>query len=143
MSASLRGGRMKRQVLIGFILLCLWANAARAEGLEDVTLRYHTQWEVGDLERQILSEKYGESRVAFDHDGKAAPQSLSPELMDRWKNFYELCMRDGCYFCDFDIGSCETGTCGPDNSYCRPYMGSEGLPKCGVECADYAFMATL
>ncbi len=134
---------MERQILTGLFLLCLWLQSVHAEELEDVTLRFHAQWEVGDQEQQKLLEKYGTFRVRFDLDGHAMPQSLSPELIQRWKNFYELCMRDGCYYCDADIGSCETGTCGPENAYCRPYVDSEGLPKCGVECADYAFVATL
>jgi hypothetical protein len=133
---------MERQILVGFFLL-LWVGSALAEGFEDVSLRYYAQWDVGERERQKLLEKYGASRVSFDQEGRAMPQGLPPQQLERWHSFYELCMRDGCYFCDADIGSCETGTCGPENAYCKPYIGSEGLPKCGVECADYAFAAIL
>ena len=134
---------MKRQILKGLFLFCFWFGSVRAEEFDDVSLRFYAQWEVGDEEQQKLLEKYGAFRVRFDPVGHAIPQGLSPELMQRWKSFYELCMRDGCYYCDADIGSCEAGTCGPKNAYCRPYMGSEGLPKCGIECADYAFFSTL
>ena len=134
---------MKRQVFAGLFLLCLWLNGAYAEEFDDITLRYYAQWDVGDLARQKLLEKYGAFRVLFDQDGQPIPQGLSPELMQRWHSFYELCMRDGCYYCDADLGSCETGTCGSENASCKPYIGSEGLPKCGTECADYAFMSTL
>ena len=134
---------MRRQILHGLLLLCVWSDFVHAEKLRDVTMRYHAQWDVGDQERQILLEKYGIFRVSFDQKGQARPYGLSAPQEMRWKRLYELCMRDGCYFCDADEGSCETGTCGPQNVYCKPYMGREGLPNCGFECADYAFIATL
>ena len=134
---------MERQILKGMFLLYLWSSPVQAEEFPDVSLRFHSQWELGPHEQQKLLEKYGVYRVSFDQKGQATPHGLSPELMSRWKSFYELCMRDGCYYCDADVGSCETGTCGPENAYCKPYMRSDGLPACGVECADYAFISTL
>ncbi|HUX80179.1 MAG TPA: hypothetical protein VMW10_10625 [Alphaproteobacteria bacterium] len=134
---------MYHQILKGFFLICLWLGSAHAEEFEDVSSRFHAQWDVGDPERQKLLEIYGALRVQFDQNGYPTPHGLSPELMQRWHSFYELCMRDGCYYCDADLGSCETGTCGPENANCRPYVGSEGLPKCGDECSDYAFASTL
>lgn len=134
---------MERQILKGFVLLCLLLTALHADDIPDVSLRFHAQWNVGDQERQKLQEKYGITRVNFDKKGEAIPNGLSSAQLARWKRLYELCMRDGCYYCEADEGSCESGTCGFKNSYCRPHMGGEGLPQCGVECADYAFISTL
>jgi len=134
---------MERQFFTGLFLLCLWQTSLQADEIPDIFLRHHAQWVVGTREQQTLLEKYGLSRVSFDEKGQAMPHGLSPKQMTRWKRLYELCMRDGCTYCDAEDGSCETGTCGPQNAHCKPYLGSEGRPKCGAECADYAFMSTL
>lgn len=134
---------MKHPILQGFFLLCLGQSLAKAEQAPDVSLRFHAQWNVGDKARQKLVKKYGLSRVSFDRKGHAIPHGLSKETLQRWKRLYEQCMRDGCYYCDAEEGSCETGTCGPKNALCKPYMETEGQPKCGHECADYAFNSTL
>jgi len=134
---------MKRHIFKEFFLLSLWFNSAQAQEIPDVSLRFHAQWDVGDEERQRLQEKYGAVRVSFDEGGHAVPVGLLPEHLKRWVRLYELCMRDGCYYCDADEGSCELGTCGPTNAYCKPYMGDEGYPQCGIACADYAFTSVL
>ncbi len=134
---------MSPQIRKGFFWLCFWLSPLQAEEFSDVTMRFHSQWDVGDQERQRLLEKYGVFRVTFDQEGHAVPHGLSPEQTVRWQRFYELCMCDGCYFCDASEGSCERGTCGPQNANCRPYISDEGMPKCGLECADYAFTSTL
>lgn len=134
---------MKKSIMRGFFLLSLWLMPAYAEEIYDVSLRFHRQWELGETEKETLREKYGPIRVSFDPNGQAVPKGLPSALIVRWKRFYELCMRDGCYYCDADEGSCESGTCGIYNVSCKPYMTSEGLPQCGVQCADYAFISTL
>ncbi|MBS0272455.1 MAG: hypothetical protein JSR85_07410 [Proteobacteria bacterium] len=134
---------MKSQVLSLFFLSCLWLTFVYAEELPDVSLRFHAQWDVGERGRERLIEKYGVSRVRFDPSGQAIPSGLSPEQLPRWMRLYELCMRDGCYYCDANEGSCESGTCGPRNASCKPYLGPDGFPKCGIQCADYAFTSTL
>lgn len=126
-----------------FIGLCLSLTSVKAEEICDVTLRYHTQWQLNGPQKALLSHRYGAIRVSFDPQGHASPQNLPPPLLERWKRLYEFCMRDGCYFCDADEGSCETGTCGISNRDCKPYMTGEGVPQCGNQCADYAFMSTL
>ncbi len=134
---------MERQIFKWMFLLCIGLNPVQSEEFPDVSMRFHSQWELGPQDQQKLLKKYGVYRVSFDEKGQAIPHGIPPELISRWKCFYEICMRDGCYYCDTDVGSCETGTCGPENGLCKPYMGSEGLPVCGVECADYAFISTL
>lgn len=133
---------MKNNVYKAFLFLCLWQTPLWAEDA-DVCMRYHAQWKVGDQARQKVLEKYGFSRVSFDQKGRAIPQGLSTKQIPRWERLYEFCMRDGCYYCDADEGSCEAGTCGPKNAACKPYLGSDGYPKCGIECADYAFLSLL
>ena len=124
-------------------ILSLCFSTAGADDICDVTLRNYAQWEIQSCEKQVLYDMYGPLRVSFDPQGHATPQNLPPHLINRWERLYELCMRDGCYFCDYDEGSCETGTCGLQNASCKPYMNSQGFPKCGSQCADYAFIATL
>lgn len=133
---------MKRFMLRELFLLCLCIPTAKGEGLPDVCLRFHEQWKVGAQEQQELQKEYGALRVSFDEKGRATPCGLSHEQLSRWKSFYELCMRDGCYYCDASEGSCESGTCGPKNTYCKPYLDKNGNPTCGTECADYAFKST-
>lgn len=134
---------MGHQVLKGFVLLCFWLTHAQADEISDVSMRFHAQWDVGDQERQRLQKTYGITRVSFDEKGHAIPNGLSPKQLARWMRLYELCMRDGCYYCDANEGSCEFGTCGPKNTDCKPYIGEKGLPQCGGQCADYAFISTL
>src|SRR3990167_8060143 len=131
---------MRPYILTGLLLLCLGNTFAKAEEIRDVTLRYYAQWNIGERARQRLQEKYGTSRVHFDDNGQAFPNGIPIAMIARWKRLYELCMRDGCYYCDADEGSCESGTCGPKNTLCKPYLNSQGLPKCGPQCADYAFI---
>jgi hypothetical protein len=134
---------MKHQILKGVFLLFLWPTVAEAQEAMDVAPRFHAQWKIEEKIRQKLLEKYGLSRVSFDPKGRATPHGLSPEILKRWQRLYELCLRDGCYYCDADEGSCEAGTCGPQNAFCRPYMETEGNPQCGAECADYALACLL
>ena len=125
------------------IIVGLSFRIAHANEICDVTLRFHKQWEVKECEKKVLGDKYGPIRVSFDPQGRATPQNLPSHLLTRWKSLYEICMRDGCYFCDADEGSCEMGTCGTANAKCKPYMTLEGHPQCGMQCADFAFMSTL
>lgn len=127
----------------GLFLLCLCPCFVYADGPSDVSLRFHSQWKIGEREQRALQKKYGSSRVSFDGEGHATPNGLTPAQAKRWKRLYELCMSDGCYFCDSPEGSCENHTCGPKNAYCKPYLEVGGVPKCGKECADYAFTSTL
>jgi hypothetical protein len=108
-----------------------------------VSMRFGAQWEISHGEKQSLEQKYGMTRVSFDLQGRPIPKGISPKVVQRWYRLYNLCMSDGCYYCDAPEGSCETGTCGPNNSQCKPHMDSTGCPKCGHVCADYAFNATL
>jgi len=133
---------MGPKILTGLFLLCLLNTCVWAEGISDVSLRYYAQWDIGERARQRLQEKYGTSRVHFDDNGQAFPSGIPIAMIARWKRFYELCMRDGCYYCDADEGSCETGTCGSKNASCKPIM-DERTPVCGAQCADYAFISTL
>jgi hypothetical protein len=134
---------MNYKVLRGLLLLPIFLSSAYGEEIPDVSLRFYAQWDVGDKERQKLTDIYGVQRVSFDAKGQVTPHNLPLNQVKRWKRLYELCMSDGCYYCDADEGSCETGTCGPKNTHCKPYMNSQGFPKCGSQCADYAFIATL
>jgi hypothetical protein len=134
---------MKHYLWAGAFLLCWGQNGACVENTPEVSLRFHSQWKISEREKQALQQKYGTSRVLFDQNGYATPLDLSPEKAKRWRRLYDLCMSDGCTFCDWGEGSCENQTCGPQNAHCKPYMGPEGYPKCGIECADYAFMSTL
>ena len=140
---SLTGEKMKRQVLRGLLFLPIFLNPAYGEEISDVSLRFYAQWDVGEKARQRLDNTFGPQRVSFDAKGKITPHNLPSNQIKRWRRLYELCMSDGCYYCDADEGSCETGTCGPKNAQCKPYLNSKGLPKCGSQCADYAFSATL
>jgi len=110
---------------------------------EDVSLRFHAQWTVDEGTQKKLHETYGLKRISFDQRGRPVPCGLSPTEATRWKRLYNLCMSDGCYYCDAPEGSCELGTCGVQNSYCKPYVGKDGQPLCGRECADYAFTSIL
>lgn len=143
LGTSLIGENMKGQVLRRLLLLPIFLSAVYGEEIPDVSLRFYAQWDVGDRERQKLTDIYGVQRVSFDAKGKVTPHNLPSNQIKRWMRLYELCMSDGCYYCDANEGSCETGTCGPKNIHCKPYVNSQGLPKCGSQCADYAFIATL
>lgn len=139
---------MGRQILTGFLLVNICNTSVDAEDMSDVSYRFQAQWDVGERVRQSILEHYGQSRVSFDENGQPIPKGLSAAQLKRWKRLYTLCMSDGCTYCDAEEGegSCESGTCGPHNSYCKPYMRQgEGPPNpiCGAECADYAFAATL
>ncbi len=109
----------------------------------EVSLRFGAQWEISQGEKKSLEQKFGMTRVSFDLQGRPIPKGISPQIVQRWYRLYNLCMSDGCYYCDAPEGSCETGTCGPNNAHCKPHMDSSGCPKCGHVCADYAFSATL
>jgi hypothetical protein len=109
----------------------------------EVSLRFSAQWQISQSEKNAINKIYGPSRINFDPQGNPSPQGLAPHCVNRWHRLYKLCMCDGCYYCDASEGSCETGTCGPNNSYCKPYMDDQGNPKCGSTCSDYAFAATL
>lgn len=108
----------------------------------DISLRYHAQWNVPEGTQKKLHKAYGMRRISFDPKGHPIPKGLSAMQKKRWKQFYELCMGDGCYFCDEPkgIGSCELNTCGENNEHCKPHVGRDGQPVCGKACADYAFM---
>lgn len=126
-----------------FILFAFYPLQANADQLCDVTLRHHDQWTIAEKDQKILIQKFGPIRVVFDSSGNARPLNLPVSLIKRWEKLYEICMRDGCYLCDNDVGSCETGTCGPSNKYCKPYLNVNGIPECGKQCADYASMGVL
>lgn len=134
---------MKNYLYKAFLLLCLFQSPLRAEEIPDVCMRHYAQWKVGNQAQQKVLEKYGFSRISFDQKGRAIPTGLSSKQLPRWERLYESCMRDGCYYCDAEEGSCEAGTCGPKNAFCKPYPGSDGYPQCGLECADYAFLSLL
>lgn len=137
---------MGRQILTGFLLIGVCHTPVKAEDMSDVSFRFQAQWDVGEGMRQSIQEQYGQSRVSFDQYGQPSPVGLSEAQLKRWKRLYALCMSDGCTYCDGGEGSCESGTCGPKNASCRPYMHhNEGPPTpiCGTECADFAFAATL
>lgn len=134
---------MKRHLWAAAFLLCLGQNGVCVDKNPEASLRFQSQWKISEREKQALHQKYGPYRVSFDQEGKATPQGLSPEQTKRWRRLYDLCMSDGCTFCDWEEGSCETQTCGPLNAHCRPIMEIDGRPKCGLECADYAFTSTL
>ena len=134
---------MKRHLWVGTFLLCLGHNGICIDKTPEVSLRFHDQWKISESDKQTLQQKYGVSRVIFDQEGHATPIDLTSEQAKRWQRLYNLCMNDGCIFCDSAEGSCENQSCGPKNAYCKPYMETEGHPKCGFECADYAFMSTL
>ncbi len=129
--------------VVPLMSLCLFLTSVKADDICDVTLRNTTQWEIQEYEKSVLKERYGLERVNFDVQGHALPYNLPPHMIERWGRLYEVCMRDGCYFCDADEGSCETGTCGDSNRDCKPYMTVNGIPQCGYECADFAFISTL
>jgi hypothetical protein len=110
---------------------------------DEISWRYHAQWRVDECTRAQLDAVYGQKRVNFDETGYPSPQGLSPTETKRWMRLYLLCMSDGCGFCDAEVGSCESGTCGFHNASCRPYLDLNGQPVCGQECADYAFTSML
>lgn len=130
---------MKQSFLRTCCLITLFSSPLRGE---DVTCRFHAQWNVDEGTQQKIQETYG--GVAFDKYGRPLlPRGMNSVVAERWNRLYELCMSDGCYYCDASEGSCEQGTCGPKNEYCRPYLGADGKPKCGRACADYAFRSIL
>lgn len=106
----------------------------------DVSLRYHAQWTVDKGTQKKLHETYGTRRISFDPKGRPIPKGLSADQIKRWERLYDLCMSDGCYYCDAAEGSCESNTCGVNNEHCKPHVGTDGQPICGKGCADYAFM---
>lgn len=134
---------MGKTFLAFFLLYGLWLCPTNAEELPEVSLRFHAQWNVSEKECKKLVETYGNSRVSFDQKGHAIPSGITSECLPRWQRLYELCMCDGCYYCDASEGSCETGTCGFKNEHCKPYINLDGLPQCGLQCADYAFISIL
>ncbi len=134
---------MGYKVLRGLLFLPIFLSSAYGEEIPDISLRFYAQWDVGERARQKLDNTFGPQRVSFDIKGKVTPHNLPSDQIKRWMRLYELCMSDGCYYCDADEGTCETGTCGHKNASCKPHMNSQGLPKCGSQCADYAFIATL
>ncbi len=133
---------MKGHILKIFFLLGFSVSPLEAKDPTEVSLRFHAQWDLAERDHQKVLETYGPYRVHFEQ-GHAIPYGLLPEQRPRWKRLYELCMCDGCYYCDASEGSCEIGTCGLNNSSCKPHMEREGVPRCGLQCADYAFMSVL
>lgn len=148
---------MKLTYFTKVFLLSLWSGLVFCSALsgstpqktnaiyknEDVSLRFHAQWNVDAGTREKLHKTYGAKRVKFDQRGHPTPYGLSPSQIKRWERLYKLCMNDGCNYCDADEGSCEFRTCGDNNEHCRPYIGPEGQPICGSVCADYAFKLIL
>lgn len=110
---------------------------------EDISLRFHAQWNIDENTQKKLCKAYGVKRIRFDTRGHPLPQGLSPKQIERWERLYTQCMYDGCLYCDAPEGSCESRTCGVNNADCKPYTGSDGQPLCGRVCADYAFKAIL
>lgn len=125
------------------LFIALSIPQAKADKISDVTLRNYDQWSLKERDQKLLYQKFGPIRVVFDSLGNARPLNLPANLIKRWEKLYEICMRDGCYLCDNDVGSCETGTCGPANKHCKPYLNADGVPECGKQCADYASMGVL
>lgn len=105
-----------------------------------VSLRYHAQWNVPEGTQKKLHQAYGTRRISFDPKGHPLPKGLTAAQKNRWERLYNLCMSDGCYYCDAEEGSCESNTCGMNNEHCKPHLGPDGQPICGKGCADYAFM---
>lgn len=130
-----------KKILQGLCFLCLGHSVTQADSLtpplEGICFRFYDQWTVGDQERQKLRQKYGVFCVRFNEKGELLAEGLSPPDKARVISFYNQCMQDGCLFCDASDGYCETGTCGPHNRDCKPYM-RDGRPLCGEECAYYA-----
>jgi len=107
---------------------------------QSISLRYHAQWNVDGETQKKLCKAYGMKRISFDQHGHPLPKGLSAPQKNRWDRLYQLCMNDGCYFCDAAEGSCESNTCGVNNEYCKPHLDKDGQPLCGNACADYAYM---
>jgi hypothetical protein len=130
-----------RKTTFLFILFCLSPahRDAYAQDFHDVALRYHEQWKVEKQELAKVEAKYGVRRINFDSRGSPQPKGLTTNQEQRWQRLYSNCMLDGCFFCDAPMGSCETGTCGPRNASCKPFLDKSGHPHCGKVCADYAF----
>ncbi|MBL8676315.1 MAG: hypothetical protein JNJ47_02650, partial [Alphaproteobacteria bacterium] len=101
---------MKYQTLWGLLFLPIFLSPAYGEEISDVSLRFYAQWDVGERARQRLNNIFGPQRVSFDPKGNVTPYHLPSNQIKRWIRLYELCMSDGCYYCDADEGSCETGT---------------------------------
>lgn len=144
--------QLKTMLLISFLPTLVYAHNLNEEipqkkttvyQNEDTSLRFHAQWKVDPATEKRICKTYGPDRIDFDKMGHPHPHGLSPGQRKRWERLYTLCMSDGCYYCDADEGSCELGTCGLNNEHCKPYLGREGQPVCGKECADYAFKSIL
>lgn len=125
-------------------LFFLWMGQCEAHTLpiqhpppEEVCFRFYHQWEISAQDKQKLQKKYKLVRLRFNERGQAIIEKLPSPIQARFECLYRQCMQDGCLFCDADEGSCETGTCGPHNSKCKPYMGENG-PLCGEGCVYYA-----
>ncbi len=104
---------------------------------DGVCFRFYEQWKVTEKDKQDLQKKYGFVCLLFDKKGTVLIKGLSPSLNVRFVNLYNQCMKDGCMFCDASDGSCEDGTCGPNNASCKPYI-ENGRPLCGEDCGYYA-----
>ncbi|MBA3813954.1 MAG: hypothetical protein H0X26_05635 [Alphaproteobacteria bacterium] len=146
---------MKFRCLIKIFLIILSSGWVHAQDLapqaitsinksDDVSYRFHAQWNVDEGTRKKIEKAYGDKRIRFDQHGHPIAQGLSKAEVVRWERLYKLCMSDGCLYCDHDdVGSCESLTCGPNNAHCKPHLGHDGRPLCGEVCADYAFKSLL
>jgi hypothetical protein len=141
---------LPKAILIGLTSNLIYVHAVFSQPTEticpneDVTLRFHAQWNVDEKAQRKLRETYGSQRLTFDLQGRPVLHGLTPEQVKRWERLYKLCMSDGCFYCDSDEGgSCESGTCGANNELCRPHLGYDGRPICGQVCADFAFNSIL
>ncbi len=133
---------MKNLILKSLVFLSVGQSAAYTlpthhPAPEEVCFRFYRQWEVKKQDKQKLQKKYNLVRLRFNEKGQVIMEKLPIPIQARFDCFYRQCMQDGCLFCDADEGSCETGTCGPHNSNCKPYMGENG-PLCGEGCVYYA-----
>lgn len=128
---------LKGLFLISLLYGLTYGTFAHTSSLEKTCFRFHDQWKTAEQSKKNLQKKYNTARIHFDERGEVLADKLSTFTKARFLRLYTQCMQDGCLFCDANEGSCEAGTCGPQNCHCKPYM-QEGRPLCGEECAFYA-----
>ena len=133
-------GDMRKKIVKMLCLCCsigIGLPSAPSSASDGICFRFYDQWKVTEKDKRDLQKKYGFVCLLFNKEGSILIKGLSPAAKSRFINLYNQCMKDGCMFCDAEEGSCEEGTCGPDNAFCKPYM-EDGRPLCGEECGYYA-----
>lgn len=133
---------MKHQTFKLLSLALLIVSEGQAYSFSKSTPRAHSLWDVEGSECSPLPLR----NVSFQR-GELRLGGVQLSTMERKsvRRFYKQCMSDGGMYCDNASGSCEQGTCGPENNMCKPRMNSRerNVPTYGRQCVEYALTKVL